>query len=646
MNTRIINTIGKLIPIFIFIGTIGGLFFSFGIGRIDWAIKGLYLAIPVIISCLVLYDFKGKNINLDELQHLISLNQRSSIFIFFILFFILITSILLFSDIVIIFNLGITILYIVILLQILSKSNISPGFLILEMISLIALFFYKIVISVPLYFGNGDILTHNSLDLITYLTHHTVPLISPYVESGYANFPLYHIFCAEGMEILNLNNEIISKILTWPITALLIIPIIYLFFREFINNQQILLFSIFSLSIFISGFDLSQYMIPRGFAFFGFFIMLYFLVKIKNQFKLSKRIALTVCIIPIMLFLILAHQVSILLINILILLLIICEYIVNNKKYFTDKYILFFAFLSLSYWIYLATEFIRTGEIIPRFLLGQNLLVQNLDLITMTSLKPIDSLSYFFINNIGSIITSFLLILGICYLLREREINYLTVLSLFCLFTILLYIRNPLQSVWQFSSLFAAERFIILLSPFMALMIGVGLAIFLQYLLKKFNNKIIIFCLFFGILIIYMVGTMGFVHDDMGYPEKIQFDLSDLFSFKFVTNNVPFNETIYSDFYYYRYFNQGYIKGIENIGIPYYSSNIISNPTSLIGYSGYTLIPNQQFYTVGLVLADWRLSFPRQFSYFPTKENIIELNMIVQNKNKIYSNKVIDMYYG
>ena len=52
----------------------------------------------------------------------------------------------------------------------------------------------------------------------------------------------------EGMEILNLNSEIISKILTWPITTLLIIPIIYLFFREIINNRQILLFSIFSLS--------------------------------------------------------------------------------------------------------------------------------------------------------------------------------------------------------------------------------------------------------------------------------------------------------------------------------------------------------------------------------------------------------------
>jgi len=646
MNTRIINTIGKLLPILIIIVTIGGLLFSFGIGKIDWAIKGLYLAFPAIISCLVLYDFEGKNINLDELQYLFSLNQRSSIFIFYIIFFIFITSILLFSDIVIIFNLGITILYIVILFQILSKPNISPGFLILEMISLIALFFYKTVISVPLYFGNADILQHSNLDLITYLTHHIVPSIHPYVESGYANFPLYHVFCAEGMEILNLNSEIISKILTWPITTLLIIPIIYLFFREIINNRQILLFSIFSLSIVISGFDLSEYMIPRGFAFFGFFLVLYILVKIKNQFKFSNKLAFVVCLILGMLFIILVHQVSILFINFLIILLIVCESNVNYKKYFTNIYILVFFCISMFYWFFLATDYIKSGEIIPRYFLGQNI-----DLIMIVSSKPIDTFSYFFINNIDNIITIFLLILGIGYLLSYKKINYLTILSLFSFFTLLLYIRNPIQNVWQFSSLFAAERFTILLSPFMALMIGVGLSIFCQYLIKKLNNKRITSFLFFGIIIIYMVGTMGFVHDDMGYPEKIQFDLSELISFKFVTNNVPFNDTIYSDYYSSRYFNQEYNKGIENLGIPYYSSkiisdNMISNPTLLIDYSDYTLIPNQQFYKSGLVLVDEKLSIPRPFRYFPTKENIIELNMILQKKNKIYSNNVIDTYYG
>ena len=640
MNVRLINTIGKLIPILVFIVAIGGLLFSFGIGRIDWALKGLFLAIPAIISCLVLYDFKGKNINLDEFQHFFSLNQRSSIFIFYILFFILITCILLFSDIVIIFNLGIIILNIIILLQILSKPNISPVYLILEMISFTALFFYKIIISVPLYFGNTDILMHNNYNFITYLLHHIIPPIHPFIQGGYANFPLYHIFLAEGMNILNLESEITSKILTWPITALLIIPIMYLIFRLVTNNRQIVLFSIFSLSIIISGFDLSQYMIPRGFAFFGFFLMIYILFKIKDQIELSKKIAFSICLMLVMLFILLVHQVSILLIIVLITLLILCESIVNYKKYFTNLYILFFICMALIYWIYFAADYIRSGEIIPRFLLGSH----ELDLTMGISTKPIDSLTYFFINNIESVIIIFLLILSIGYLLRNKKVNYLTVLSLFCLFTLLLYIKNPVQSLWQFSYLFAAERFIILLSPFMALIIGVGLFIFYQYLIKKFNNKRISSFIFFGIIIIYLVGTMGFIYYDMGYPEKIQFDSSELISYNFVTNNVPFNETIYSDYYTARYFNQQYFNGIENLGIPYYYSYMISYSTMFIGSSDYAIIPIKQFNNVGLILGGEKES-SQYIRYFPTKENIIELNMILQKRNKIFSNKIIDTYY-
>jgi len=493
---------------------------------------------------------------------------------------------------------------------------------------------------VPYFFGNTDILLHSSYDQITYLTHNIVPSVYPFAESGYANFPLYHIFQAEGMTILNVNSEITGKVLTWPITVLLIIPIMYVFFRLVTNNRQIVLFSIFSLSIIISGFDLSEYMIPRGFAFFGFFLMLYILFKLKDQIKLSEKIAFTICLIPLMVFIILVHHVSILLIIFLIVLLIICEWIVNYKKYFTNMYILFFFCTTLFYWIFFATDFIKRGELIPRFLLGQNL-----ELIMIASLKPIDSLWFFFINNIGNILIIFLLILGIGYLLRDKKINYLTVLSLFCLFTLLLYIKNPLQAVWQFSSLFAAQRFIILLSPLMSLMIGVALFIFYQYLIKKCNNKKIASVIFFGIIIMYMAGVMGFVHDDMGYPEKIQFNSSELISYNFVIKNVPFNKSLYSDRDTQRYFNQQYFKGIENLGIPYYSSKIISDPTLVTGYSDYTLIPIQQFNQVGLVLRDENANVSQSFRYFPTKENSIKLTMILQKKNKIYSNNVIDTYY-
>jgi hypothetical protein len=636
MTARIINSIGEIIPILIVVVTIGGLLFSFGIGNIDWAIKGLYLAIPAIISCLVFYDFKGKNINLDEIQNFYSLNQKSSVFIFYILFFMLITSVLLFPDFIIIFNVGITILYIIILLQILSKRNISPLYLLLEMMSLIALFFYKIVISVPLYFGNTDLLVHINYVQITYLTHHILPRIPPFVLGGYPDFPLYHIFLAEGMSILNLNSEIVIKSLTWPITVLLIVPILYLFFREITNNRQILLFSIFSLSIIISGFDLSQYMIPRGFAFFGFFLMLYILFKLKNQTTSSNNIAFTVCIIPVMVYLILVHHVTVPLICVLLLLLIVCEFIANYKKYFTNLNILFFICVSISYWIYFGYEIIGGEAIMGRLLFG----FQHQDVILVQSIRPINSLSFFLVNNIESIIMTFLLILSIVYFLRERKINYLAVLSLFSLFTLLLFIRNPLQMVWQISYLFAGERFALLLMPFMGLMIGAGLFILCQYLIKKLYNTNVRFFILFCIIIVFIAGTLGFVYDDAGYPEKYQFDSSDLLSYNFILNNVPFNETIYSDYYTARYLNQVYFKGIENLGVPYY----VSIPNLLTHNSNYTVFTSREFYKSGLILVD-PYENVRPFRYNP-QANILELQNMVEKKNKIYSNKILDMYYG
>ena len=205
MREKLINLICKLIPILIIAVTIIGFFFALGIGKINWALQGLYLAIPAVIACLIIYDSKGNNIDFESAQNLVLFDRRILFFLFFILFSLCIIGLNLLSNGDIVFNFGIVLLYIIIIIQIFFNKDISDYFIIFEIASIIFLFFYRHVINVPLYFGGTDILIHNNLDLITYLTNHVIPSS----VSVYAQFPLYHIFCAEGMNILNLSSECI-----------------------------------------------------------------------------------------------------------------------------------------------------------------------------------------------------------------------------------------------------------------------------------------------------------------------------------------------------------------------------------------------------------------------------------------------------
>ena len=537
----------------------------------------------------------------------------------------------------IVFNFGIVLLYIIIIIQIFFNKDISDYFIIFEIASIIFLFFYRHVINVPLYFGGTDILIHNNLDLITYLTNHVIPSS----VSVYAQFPLYHIFCAEGMNILNLSSESVSDILTWLITAILIIPILYSFFRFFTKNRQILLFSLLILSITFLGSTLSNFMIPRGFAFFGFFLMLYILFKMKNQNEKSTKIEFAICLFPVMIFIILIHNVSTILIMSLIIILLLCEFLINDENFLSNKYVLIFLLVSIAYWLYCAFELV--GILINTRLMNS----LALDVVANPTIIPLGNINStaFYINNVGSIIEIFLLVLGILYCLKHIKVGYLRVLGLFCFCTILLYINNPLKAVWEFSTLFSADRFRLLLSPFMSVVMGLGLLIFYLYLTTKFKNNKITFLLFFCIAIIFIIGTMQFVYNDMGVPQKDYFDVIELKGYNFVYNYVPYNGFILTDYFTQHYFNLGYFESVKDLGIPYYSCIMIPDIQSLSVSSGYSIISIQQFYQGELIIGSGNELKPGQINYYyPSTENVNTLKMITQRKNKIYTDSAIETY--
>jgi len=193
---------------------------------------------------------------------------------------------------------------------------------------------------------------HQFLATITYLSGHILP---PEFE-GYADFPLYHIFVAECSHVLGLDIRTILISFTWPISVIGIIFIYYIFLRT-VQNEQIALLTSLIYSMSAVGITHSNYMIPRGLAFMGFLMLLYFLTS-SNRFKnpYAKCILVTLIVV----FTILVHQVSILLIIALLCLLIVCEWLVGQKKYVTNMFFLFIVILSISYWIYVAFSFTRS----------------------------------------------------------------------------------------------------------------------------------------------------------------------------------------------------------------------------------------------------------------------------------------------
>jgi len=64
-----------------------------------------------------------------------------------------------------------------------------------------------------------------------------------------------------------------------------------------------------------------------------------------------------------------------------------------------------------------------------------------------------------------SVIFYFFALIGIGFLLKNYKKNYAAVLGLFALLTLIFYIPNPLNTIWQFKVLFRVDRFMLFVSP-------------------------------------------------------------------------------------------------------------------------------------------------------------------------------------
>lgn len=626
MDDKVSLYTSRYFTFFVTLVIFAGFLFAFMLKRIDLAIRGLSIAIPVLFSLLFSHHFLSTSLNFKNKIFYFSFNPKHLFFIYIIIYLSSI-SILIFSGVrEWTYILCLLILYVLIFIQIFSEG-LKPKLLLLEILMLQMNLIYGVTLRYPLYFGGTDLLVHTYLSQITYSLGHVVPVnFSLY----YSYFPLYHIFMAQSSYLLGTDIQTSMFLVSCPIFVVAIL-FLYLIVYNLVEDSQ---FSLLCCLLFATNSNTmysGTYVVTRTFAFVGFLALLY-LLYIKADFQkkvIFKMLSLLMC-----LFIILVHQVSITQIVILIIILSLCELLINKKKYINSNFIFFLISLFLSYWIYTAYLFTRSilsNRVRPEYFEK---------IVLLSNIGSVDEWIYL-LTNIHVSVFVFFAIIGIRSMLLSKKSEYFQVLGLFSLSMLILYIPSPLQTLWQFINLFSFDRFSLFLSPFMAISMGFGIFMYYKHFNPKLNRIYSIVPLFLFLLLTAtsLLYSISDSHDLFINSGDAYFNEREVQGLNYVSNHVKFGSEIYSDYAVNRYFIQEDLN-YSNLTLPYFIS-IGVNPIELFdNSSGYVFLREEQLSKKGLKFENK----DHVTLYRNTPPNIHNLYRTLAKTNRIYSNSAITLY--
>ncbi|ATU08092.1 hypothetical protein [Methanohalophilus portucalensis] len=603
-----------------------GLIFGYILNNVSILLKGLVLIIPMVAVAIILpYIYK----------HEINLGTTISMFYFkkitlnktFVIFYCL-------SILCLLVNFArpwyyfmiLIILYGVIYIQLFS-NNFNKNLVLLELFVVFLNFTYGVTFIYPLFFGTTDILPHINMSRMIFLQGHTLT-----GNIGYEYFPLYHILIASSSQLFNINIQSSLFLVTGTFSAITILFLYYIS-EKIVHNTQLsaficLLYSSSSVVLF-SG----PNSVTRNLAFFGFIIFLYFIYT--NYSK--NDITLKSLSIGIIIFMVLSHQVSLPQISIVLLLLFICEHIVNTKKHLAGNLYLLYNILFLSYWFYVAYMFAsRTiGQRLDLDILLRPLLISSAS--GSVGTEQTMSLSFYIFSNLDIIIFLFMSLIGIGYIIRKKPNTYLNVVALFSILALVLYVKNPIHLLWQFLDLFQFDRLKLIVAPFMAIIMGLGFYVFSKYLL---NNKRIpaqkillvsLLILFVGPSLIYSVPDGNAFQDG----NRLYFNSQEIESYEHTSIYLS-EKTIYTDYETNRFLTSNNIR----------NTDIIRDVNNFGNTGGYAIIRVGKFLEYGLPFRSHHTPkvASSNYRYLPNENNTLNLFERLDMQSKIYTTSSVSIY--
>ena len=628
-----------LLPASILLLIMVGFAFSLYINRLDLAIRGMGIAIPALLAAFLLVILYRSKENLLEKPIVTIISQKMLVAIFTIVFTASIAFLLFSPEKTWLYYLIISVLSVTILFQILLPKT-SPGVVLVEIILSLLGIIYGVTLTQPLYFGFTDILMHIRIADITYLAGQVIP---PDFDLDYANFPLYHLFLAAGSLVTGLDIKTVLFVLTAPVYAMIVVFIYYTFSKMF-KNTTVPLLACLAFAFSSTGMFYGTYMITRVMAFIGFIVMLYFLFKNDHSKNADNRavgnsfegnIAFNALAVLMALFIILVHQVSVIEMSMLLFILLACEWVSGNLPFIKVKFFTFFNAMFIVYWLYVAYDFTR-GLIGSKFN-AENFQTGNL---IRDSIKP-SNVVPFLLNNLDVSLFLFFAILGIGYILLNAKNNNKNVLAicLFCLATLALFVPSPVQTLWQTIQLFRFDRFVLLLAPFMALTMGIGIFILYNYMSKLKIPGII--CL---LTISLLFGGYALASSDLknlsADTPRDYFIEGELSGFGFVNDHVPYDSMLSSDIYTVRYFGGSYkLDPMSDLDLPQFDVATFDVPTTG-NSSGYKIFRYNELQDHGLYLGN----IADNPYYYTTNEDKATMTNDIQSNSVIFSNNDLDVY--
>jgi len=637
--TRIISSL----PYLIIFSLLAVFLFTCIIKGSESAIRGLVKwELPAGLASLLLVFFKAKGINLRESLFFRPIKQTTSILVFGILFNISLWILILLPYRPWYYFLIISLLYGLVTYQIFSKK-FNQAIVLLEIGLIMANMIYGLALKYPLYFSGTDTLRHIFFVRIISISGHIIPSeISP----PYASFPLYHIWVCTSSYISSLSISHSLFLVNCPFYVLTIVYLYYIFYA-ITKNKQVSLLGCLLYSTDKVVILYGTYIVTRVVASVGFILLLYLIYREKN-----KKRSFYLLIGVILIFILLVHQVSILYCDIIILLLLICEWLIDANRNYIRRYsflFLFISFAALGYWFFISKEFINTLveelnslSIIKPFMLSPS---------TPTEGNVYNAI-YYLLESLKNYPLIFFTLVGIGYVLWKKRYQYISVFGLLTLFTLIFYFPSPLYYFRGIHHILRIDRFRLLVAPFVALMMGWGIVIVSCYLVDKNISRKVIVSSAILLIIGYSIGSMVtnpyFISDckDISWkPLRKYFTSEEIWTFKYVASYIPSRSFLYSDYYVARYFQTGPSHGctaLEQLNLKYYPSKKLSGVEEITDCRGYILIREKEFSEEGLYFGPQELFY----RYSSSPKNKLFLHKNLRLHNKIYSSYILDIYYS
>lgn len=360
MGSRYLEGFARTLPILlVFISIAGLLAGGIVLKRWDYSVRGLIVAIPAIIASIVLlYLLKHPINDDDDGASIIFFDVKVSPYLLFILLYVVSVIVLLAGINRLLYFFVIAALYLTTFVQIFSQK-ISPNIIILEIVSILMNVIYGTTLAYPLFFRTTDILIHNTYSTVTFLSGHTIPVD---LSASYATFPLFHVYNAVSSNILGLSTQETHFTVTC-LAYVIVVFFLYKVFKILSNNEQISLLACLCFSVTSIVLLEGIMAVTRTAAFVGFAIILYLVFAAKERGSLMETemdsVIFKSLVIVFTVYVILVHQVSAAQIVLLIALFMGCEFVLDERRYFSTYMMLFITISFSAYWFFTSQEFLE-----------------------------------------------------------------------------------------------------------------------------------------------------------------------------------------------------------------------------------------------------------------------------------------------